>query len=233
MTSLSKLARGPRKRNPEYDAWRGMQRRCYDSRRDDFHLYGGRGVTVCDRWRESFAAFLADMGPRPGPGYSLDRYPNNNGNYEPGNCRWATIVQQNNNKRNQRPPRTFLTGPDGTVLSLIEWARRLGCPPHIIRRRIKKLGWSEDRAVTVPVKKCGGRANNAGAPSLSEVFTPAIEKMASEAFASGTPGARFQTFGAGSEVTLHGREVLVTDPRGPSLAAMVETAASNRIKDPD
>jgi hypothetical protein len=85
-------------RSREYNSWAMMIVRCTDENREDYHRWGGRGITVCDRWRESFENFLADMGPRP-PGRTLDRYPDKDGNYEPGNCRWATWKQQAENRR--------------------------------------------------------------------------------------------------------------------------------------
>jgi hypothetical protein len=81
--------------------WQAMKNRCYNPNVRQYKNYGGRGIKVCDRWRNSFTAFLEDMGPKPSKKHSLDRI-NNIGDYEPGNCRWATVKQQNNNRGPRR-----------------------------------------------------------------------------------------------------------------------------------
>lgn len=110
-----------------------MMQRCHRPTASGFARYGGRGITVCSRWRNSYAAFLEDMGERP-IGMTLDRI-DNDGNYEPANCRWADHIQQQLNKAT-----TIVVMLDGEALSLAHASRRLGRDPQVIRRRIQENG---------------------------------------------------------------------------------------------
>lgn len=129
---------------PEYRIWCHIIDRCTNPRAPRFLDYGGRGIKMCDRWRNSFPQFLSDIGPRPSPKHSLDRYPDNDGNYEPGNCRWATCQQQNRNQRST----VFLT-LNGETECVAEWASRIGMKPTTLRARLR-AGWSIERALTFP-----------------------------------------------------------------------------------
>ncbi len=133
----------------EYNSWGCMIQRCTNPNNDEYHNYGGRGITVCQRWRDSFEVFLADMGPRPTPKHSIDRFPNANGNYEPGNCRWATQKEQMNNARCT----TFLEW-QGQRRSLSEWAEITGFSKDAIRSRLRH-GWSIERALSTPLASRG------------------------------------------------------------------------------
>lgn len=128
-----------------YASHRSMMRRCYDPNSVSYKFYGARGVTVCERWRgvENYENFKNDMGERP-HGTTLDRFPDNKGNYEPGNCRWATPAEQARNFTNNR----WIT-IEGESLILVDWANRVGLSPTTILDRLKR-GWSELAAITTP-----------------------------------------------------------------------------------
>lgn len=133
-----------------YEIWRGMSRRCYEPSNVSYKYYGENGVSVCDRWRKSFHAFAEDMGARP-PGMSIDRI-DPSGNYEPANCRWANVIDQNNNRRNVR--KLMLNGVE---MSITEACRATGINPVTAHNRIR-LGWEIHTAVTHPVIKPTERA---------------------------------------------------------------------------
>jgi len=114
----------------EYRAWQHMKERCYNKNNKRYNDYGGRGICVCDRWLDSFENFYSDMGARPSVRHSLDRYPNNDGGYEPSNCRWATTQQQSKGKRNER----LIQFEDG-FYTMKELAAKLGKSNDFIRGR--------------------------------------------------------------------------------------------------
>lgn len=132
-------------RTPAYRSWAAAKERCFNTKKHDYASYGGRGITMCARWRDSFANFLADMGERP-PGTSLDRFPNNNGHYEPGNCRWATRSEQQRNKRPYRRRSSFRIHVDGAELialytsgvSVRGISKELGVSPSVVNRRLER-----------------------------------------------------------------------------------------------
>lgn len=130
--------------SPEWIVWRAVLARCGNKKNPAYPEYGGRGIKVCDRWR-SFENFFADMGPRPSLEYSIDRYPNQNGDYEPGNCRWATMTEQNRNRTNN-----LLLTVNGITKTAIEWIEETGLPRHVLYGRIRSR-WPHDLAVLTPV----------------------------------------------------------------------------------
>jgi hypothetical protein len=125
---------------PEYLAWQNMWKRCTGQRREDYRLYGGRGITVCPEWK-SFETFYADMGPKPSPRHSLDRL-NNDGPYSRENCAWRTLKEQGRNKRSNR-----LLTLDGETRPLVAWAELLGIDQSTLWTRLDD-GWSVERALT-------------------------------------------------------------------------------------
>ena len=127
-----------------------MLQRCYSDSDKCFHLYGGRGITVCERWRNSFQNFLEDMGERTEKSLTLDRYPDKNGNYEPENCRWATKKQQLRNTRSNR-----ILEFNGKRQSVVEWSEELGIDQHLIWMRLHN-GMSVERVLFVGKYPRGG-----------------------------------------------------------------------------
>lgn len=126
---------------PEYGVWIGITRRCTKPQVTNYVWYGARGISVCDRWRRSFPAFLADMGPRPSPAHQIDRI-DNDGHYEPGNCRWATPKE---NGRNTSKTRLITIG--GVTRPFAEWVELSGLSKSTIWTRLN-TGWDARLAVT-------------------------------------------------------------------------------------
>jgi hypothetical protein len=124
--------------SPEYRVWRDMLQRCYNPRIKNFNRYGGRGISVCQEWRDSFEAFFVDVGPRPTPGHSIDRI-DVNGHYCLGNCRWATTAQQARNRTSNH----WVTYK-GQRMTLTDAAKSAGMHRNTLRWRIE-AGWGEDR----------------------------------------------------------------------------------------
>lgn len=131
---------------PTWNTWTGMIQRCHREWHQAWKNYGGRGIKVCERWRV-FANFYADMGERP-DGMTLDRI-DNNGDYEPGNCRWATAREQANNRVD-----CHLLTYQGRTMNVAQWAVAVGIPHRTLRGRLRR-GWSIERMLETPVREYG------------------------------------------------------------------------------
>lgn len=130
-----------------YNSWVSMKARCENEGNTEYSRYGARGIKVCERWRNSFAEFWKDMGSTYRDGMSIDRI-DVNGDYCPENCRWATPVEQANNKRNN-----FYISRNGETKSLAEWCRICGLRYKSVHARIK-AGWDIETALSTPIRKC-------------------------------------------------------------------------------
>jgi hypothetical protein len=129
--------------SPEYRIWCAMRNRCYNKNVNDYEYYGGRGISVCKRWQEKgtgFINFFADIGKRPSSTHSIDRI-DNNGNYEPTNCKWSTAIEQASNKRNN----IKYLGETASQAS-----RRLGGKDSLVSGRVRK-GWGIKKSFTTPI----------------------------------------------------------------------------------
>ena len=134
---------------PEYSVWRHMRERCRTTNRPDAHSYTNRGIKVCDRW-QSYTNFLSDMGSRPSRSHQIDRI-NNDGNYEPNNCRWVLSRINNGNTR-----RNVWVTIHGETLHFSAWCRSLGVSKKICSHRVSR-GWTRQEALLTPVGPVGTR----------------------------------------------------------------------------
>jgi hypothetical protein len=134
-----------RSKSPEYKAWEKLKHRCSNSNNPGYARYGGRGITVCDRWKDSFENFFEDMGERPSPKHSIDRI-DNDGNYEKSNCRWGTDTEQMNNTCWN----AFITW-EGKKVRRTELLKMYDIKLHTFLWRIKK-DWSIEEALLTPVR---------------------------------------------------------------------------------
>lgn len=147
------LSKKRKKRSQLYIAWEGMKNRCNAKPGSaDHRIYGARGISICKEWKNDYPAFKAwALANGFAPDLSLDRYPDNDGNYEPSNCRWATKVQQIANRRNAK-----LITHCGDSLTAAQWAKRFGLKKSTVEGRIK-MGWPIDEVFSVPVGRWESR----------------------------------------------------------------------------
>jgi len=134
--------------SPEYRSWRAMLDRCFNPRCPAFRRYGGRGIGVCDQWRSDFVRFLKDVGSKPSLLHTLDRFPDNDGDYEPGNVRWATALEQGRNRRTN-----VLLTYAGITMCLVEWAEHVGLEPSTLQHRLARYGWPLEEALGTPTRR--------------------------------------------------------------------------------
>lgn len=154
-------------RHPMWNMWRMMLRRCERPANHNYQYYGGRGIRVCTRWRESFAAFVEDMGPRPSGRHSVDRI-DNDGDYEPGNCRWATQSEQLDNRPATVVYRATLAGRTARVA---QWCRVLGVSPNPVKKLIRDGASPEYALLLAKARKevwLAGGADYSGCAAAAE-----------------------------------------------------------------
>jgi hypothetical protein len=136
-----------------YRLMSNMKTRCYNPNNEAYHRYGGRGIKICDRWLASFWNFVADMGPRP-EGATIDRI-DNDGDYTPENCRWATRKENANNTSTNR----FITH-NGETKTLAEWAELCGISQGTLKHRLDVAGYTMEQALSTPLRDHLGRSED-------------------------------------------------------------------------
>ncbi len=225
------------RRKKAYRAWAGMKQRCQNKNNKGFHNYGGRGIRFCEHWGHSFSNFLADMG-LPEEGQTLDRFPDNNGNYEPSNCRWATRKEQARNKRNNRLVTAF-----GQTKKLCEWADDPRCQVYLqlVHSRLR-YGWTPERAIATPVGTFGRHHQESTEPPrmidcCKETLIPLreaarrLERSYTQLWAWVTHGIRGVRLEAVRKGTLHTSEEAIQrflNQTSPAPEAAPRTATEQR-----
>jgi hypothetical protein len=169
----------------EHAIWCGIKSRCYNKNVKEYPDYGARGITVCDEWRKSFAAFFEAVGPRPTPQHSIGRI-NNDGPYEPANVEWQSKETQMNNTR-----RNVFVEFRGERLTLVQACRLVKLSRHTLATRIR-LGWSMDRALTTPAGPSHPQTRHTSGYKLTEADIPIIRQMFQD---GATKRAIAKTFG--------------------------------------
>ena len=154
-----------------YQLWLAIKQRCYNPKSKCFDRYGGRGITMCERWLESAANFYEDMGDRPTPQHTIERVDNDKG-YEPGNCVWATRAEQNENTSQTR-----LLTFNGETMSVGKWARKLGIRRKTITGRLDRLGWPVERALSTRPRAIARRGSVAREVLLAQLAAAFIAGM--------------------------------------------------------
>lgn len=139
------VERDGRQSHPLFQLWRSMIRRCHDKKFTGYKNYGGRGISVCQRWRDSFWSFVSDVGVRPSKDHSLDRI-NNELGYEPQNVQWATRSEQNRNTRFNR-----LITANGKTQTMQDWVEETGIPKSTIKNRLQR-GWTDEQIINTPIQ---------------------------------------------------------------------------------
>jgi len=127
-----------------YNIWFSMRQRCSRPQKDNYKYYGGRGITVCERWN-SFENFMHDMGNPPSDQHSIDRI-DTNGNYEPSNCRWATMKEQQNNRRDNH-----ILEYQGESMTISRWAEKIGVSQSLLIDRLSR-GWTIEKTLSTPLR---------------------------------------------------------------------------------
>jgi hypothetical protein len=133
--------------SPEYRVYRGMLERCFNPKSVSYRTYGGRGITICPQWlgENGFAKFLKHVGRKPSPTHQIDRFPDTNGSYRPGNVRWATVAEQQRNRRS-----TILVERDGRTMCLVDWCTELGINVWTVYTRVQR-GMDPNEALSRPI----------------------------------------------------------------------------------